>query len=259
MTIRLSANLGFLWADRPLLERVDAAAAAGFPAVEMHWPYDVPAAELRARVERHRLILLGLNTPLGNLPGDFGTGAVPGREAEFAAGFAQALAYAREAGAGAIHVMAGCVPKEERARGRLALIDNLRRIAPVAAAAGITILLEPINRHDKPDYFYDDVDDAAAIIAAVGHAAVSLMFDVYHVGMTGGDAVALFDRHLPLIGHVQVAAVPSRAEPDEGSSLDYAAMFRHIAHSGYRGWVGCEYRPRAGTDEGLGWRAMLGA
>jgi len=258
MTIRLSANLGFLWADRPLLERVDAAAAAGFPAVEVHWPYDVPVAELRARIERHGLILLGLNTPLGTLPGDFGIGAVPGREAEFAAGFAQALAYARDVGAGAIHVMAGCVPQAERARGRLTLIDNLRRIAPDAASAGVTILLEPINRHDKPDYLYDDVDDAAAIIAAVGHPSVMLMFDVYHVGMTGGDAIALFDRHLPLIGHVQVAAVPSRAEPDEGR-LDYAAMFRHIAQSGYSGWVGCEYRPRSGTDEGLGWRAMLRA
>jgi hydroxypyruvate isomerase len=143
MTIRLSANLGFLWADRPLLDRVDAAAAAGFTAVEVHWPYDVPAADLRARIDRHGLILLGLNTPLGNLPGDFGIGAAPGREAECAAGFAQALAYARAAGAGAIHVMAGCVPKEERARGRLTLIDNLSRIAPDAAAAGVTILRPP--------------------------------------------------------------------------------------------------------------------
>lgn len=250
--LRFSANLGFLWPELPLLDRIDAAARAGFRAIELHWPYDIPARTLRARAAQHGLAILGLNTPTGSKPGDFGLGAVPGREAEFRGGFGQAIAYATDAGIGAIHVMAGVPPEGQAALARQTFLDNLRAILPAAEKAGVTLLLEPINRKDRPGYFYDRIEDAAGIIAALGSPQVKVMFDCYHVGITEGDVIARLTRHLPIIGHVQIAAVPSRAEPDEGT-LDYAQVFDALDHIGYAGWIGAEYKPRAGTDAGLGW------
>jgi 2-dehydrotetronate isomerase len=250
---RLSANLGFLWPDRPLLARIDAAAKAGFAAIELHWPYDVPAAEVRAACDRHGLTLLGINTPVGSRPGDFGLAAVPGREAEFAEAFRKSLDYARACGAAAIHVMAGVVPADSRGEGRRTLVANLAESARAAEAASLGLLLEPINRRDRPDYFYAGVADAAAIMAEVNHPALSIMFDTYHVATFGADVVMELERHFPLIGHVQIAAVPDRTEPDHGD-VDHGAVFRALDHLGYAGWVGCEYRPRGDTDAGLGWR-----
>jgi hydroxypyruvate isomerase len=249
---RFSANLGFLWPDRPLLERVDAAAKAGFKAIELHWPYDVPAADLKARAEHHGLAILALNTPVGTYDGDFGLAAVPGREEEFRQGFGQALDYARAAGIPAIHVMAGIVPPARQAAAGATFLANLREVAPLAEQAGVTLLLEPINRKDRPGYFYDRIDEAARIIEAIGSPALRIMFDCYHVGITEGHVLARLEAVLPLIGHIQIAAVPSRAEPDEGD-LDYRAVFAAIDRLGYRGWVGAEYRPRGDTDAGLGW------
>lgn len=249
---RFSANLGFLWTDRPLLERIDAAARAGFRAVELHWPYEVPAKTLRARLVEQGLTLVALNTPVGSRPGDFGLGAVPGREAEFRGGCGQAIAYALDAGAGAIHVMAGLVTAENGAHARLTFLDNLRAILPAAEKAGLTLLLEPINRRDRPGYFYDRIAEAVAIVEALGSPAVKVMFDCYHVGITEGDVSGLLERHFGRIGHVQIAAVPSRAEPDEGT-LDYTSVFATLDRLGYAGWVGAEYKPRGDTDAGLGW------
>ncbi|MGL5447941.1 MAG: hydroxypyruvate isomerase family protein [Rhabdaerophilum sp.] len=249
---RFSANLGFLWPDRPLLKRIDSAARAGFKAVELHWPYDVPAREMRDRMARHDLTLLGINTPVGQHAGDFGLGAWPGREGEFLAGFAEALAYATEAGARAIHVMAGVIPSELAPEARATFLGNLRQILPLAKRSGITLLLEPINRRDKPGYFYDRIEEAAAIIRELGSPALKIMFDCYHVGITEGDVIRRMEEFWPLIGHIQIAAVPSRAEPDEGT-LDYAQVFAAIDRLHYAGWVGAEYKPRADTDVGLGW------
>lgn len=253
---RFSANLGFLWLDRPLLDRIDAAARAGFRAIELHWPYDVPPRILRERAARQGVTLVGLNTPLGTMPGDFGLGALPGRQAEFRSGFDQALVYAVEAGIGAIHVMAGVVPVERRAEARETFLANLRAILPAAEQAGITLLLEPINRKDRPGYFYDHIDEAISLISALDHPALKVMFDCYHVGTTEGDVLARLAAAMPHIGHIQIAAVPSRAEPDEGT-LDYAEIFVEIDRLGYRGWVGAEYKPRGATDGGLGWMASL--
>jgi 2-dehydrotetronate isomerase len=255
---RFSANLGFLWLDRPLLNRVDAAARAGFRAIELHWPFDVPPRNLRERAGEHSLQILALNTPLGTRPGDFGLGAVPGRELEFRSGFDQALAYATEAGIGAIHVMAGVVPEEDRAAARETFLANLRAILPSAGAAGVTLLLEPINRKDRPGYFYDRIDEAISLMGALDHPALTVMFDCYHVGTTEGDVIARLAAVMPRIGHIQIAAVPNRAEPDEGT-LDYRAVFAAIDRLGYRGWVGAEYKPRGETDAGLGWmKALIG-
>lgn len=248
---RFSANLGFLWQDRPLLERIDAAHAAGFRAVELHWPYDTPPELVRARCTTHGLTLLSINTPLGQTElGEFGLGALPGREAEFLEGFNVAHEWATAAGACAIHVMAGVVAPEMQATARKTLIANLRTAA--AMAPDMTLLLEGLNQHDKPGYFYSTLEAKAGVIAAVGAGNVRILFDAYHVGRSEGDVFGNLRHHLPLIGHVQIAAVPSRAEPDEGE-VDYARFFVDLDSLGYTGWVGCEYKPRNDTDSGLGW------
>lgn len=254
--IRLSANLGFMWPDRPLLERIAAAGQAGFKAVELHWPYDVPAEETAAACRAAGVRLLGLNTAVGNAAGgDFGLGALPGREADFAAAFAQSLDYLRMAGGTAIHAMAGVVPdNRETAR---TMIGNLKGASGKAAEAGVTILLEAINPRDKAGYFYHRVERVAEIIDAVGAGNVKLMYDAYHVGVGQGDVIRRLEKLLPLIGHIQIAAVPTRAEPDEGE-LYYPAVFDALESTGYDGWVGCEYRPRSDTDAGLSWRETFG-
>ncbi|WP_363316371.1 TIM barrel protein [Chelatococcus sp.] len=256
--LRYSANLGFLWPDRPLLERIDAAAGAGFKAIELHWPYDTPAAEVRARCERHGLKLLGINTVRGNLAaGENGLGALAGREAEFQAAVDQSIAYCLEAGGTAIHCMAGFVPAEAREAAARVFVKNLREASDKAAPHGLTLLLEALNPHDAPGYFYSTQAEAARIQEEAGRANIKLMFDVYHVGAAEGDVLRRLTRYLPAIGHVQIAAVPSRAEPDEGE-INYRAVLDHLAGIGYGGWVGLEYKPRAGTDEGMGWVKALG-
>ena len=253
---RFSANLGFLWPDRPLLERIDAAAAAGFKAIELHWPYATPAADVRARCEKHGLVLLGINTPIGDGDkGDFGLGAQAGREEEFRETFLQTVAYAREAGASSVHVMAGVVAEDRKAEARKVFVENLR--FATANAVGLTLLLEPINQRDKPGYFYSSIDEAADITAEVGAPNLKIMFDVYHVGVSEGDVTKRLERHLADIGHVQIAAVPSRAEPDEGE-IAYASIFATLDRIGWGGWTGCEYRPRGDTDAGLAWMRTPG-
>ncbi len=249
---RFSANLGFLYADRPLLDRIAAAARDGFTAVEMHWPYDVPAAEVRAALDRHNIPVLGINAPVGGQPGDFGLTAIKGREAEFRASFDQALAYAKAIGATAIHCVAGVVPPEARKAAEEVFVANVAGIADAAAAAGLTILLEPINRRNAPNFFLDGSDHTAALIARIGKANVKMMFDVYHVQISEGDIITRLGKHFGAIGHIQIAAVPSRAEPDEGE-IAYPAIYAEIDRLGYAGHVGAEYKPRGTTEEGLGW------
>ncbi len=255
--LRFSANLGFLWPDRPLLDRIDAAAAARFRAIELHWPYDVPAERVRGKCDEHGLVLLGINTVRGDVAaGENGLGALAGREDEFQAAVDQSLAFCRTAGGTAVHCMAGVVPPDGREAARAVFVKNLRAASAKAAQDGITLLLEPLNPHDAPNYFYSTVDEGAAIIAETGCANVQLMFDCYHVGRVGGDVIGTLERLLPIIGHVQIAAVPSRAEPD-GGELDYRAVFAALERLPYAGWIGCEYKPAGGTDEGLGWTRAL--
>lgn len=256
---RFSANLGFLWPDLPLVGRIAAAARAGFRAVELHSPYDEVTAEgVRAACAAARVELLGINTPIRNAAGPHvGLAAVPGRAEEFRASFAAALAYCGAAGGRAIHVMAGRVPPEDHAAGRQTLIANLRHAAAAAAPFGIMLLLEPLNPDDMPGYFYSRIEEAIEIIEALAAPEVRLMFDAYHVGRCQGDVIGRLERAAPHIGHIQIAAVPSRGEPDEGA-LDYRPVIEAIDAIGYAGWIGCEYRPRGSTDAGLGWVAKLG-
>ena len=252
---KFSANIGFLWPDRPLLARIDAAAAAGFKAIELHWPYSVPADAVREASERNGLKVLGVNTPIDDAKGEFGLGAVEGRQEDFRKGFAQAADYTRTIGAGSIHVMAGDVASERKTAAADLFTENLRWAS--AQAPDLTLLLEPINRRDRPGYFYSSIPEAAAMIARGGAPNLRIMFDFYHIGIGGFPVLQEFEAHLPLVGHVQIAAVPSRAEPDD-SELDYRAVFKALDRLGYPGWVGCEYRPRASTDEGLSWTTGLG-
>jgi hydroxypyruvate isomerase len=251
---RFSANLGFLFADRPYPDRVRAAARAGFPAVEMHWPYDVPAQDLAAVIAESGVAMLGLNTRPGNAgAGEFGLGAVPGREAEFQDDVDQCLVYAAAIGATSLHCMAGVLAAAREA-AEATFVENLRAAADKAARADITLLIEPINPRDRPDYALSRIDQAAAILERVGRSNVRIMFDCYHVQITEGDLSRKLSDYLPLIGHVQIAAVPSRAEPDEGE-VNYEAVLRHLDAIGYAGHVGAEYKPRGRTEDGLGWLA----
>ncbi|MGA9083046.1 MAG: TIM barrel protein [Pseudolabrys sp.] len=254
---RFAANLGYLFTERSLLERIDAAAAAGFKAIELQFPYDVPASAVKAAIERNRLTILGLNTPPGERDGEFGLAAVPGRDKDWQALFARALDYASAIGATAIHCLAGKVAPEQRPAADRVFADNLTRAADLAAAKKIILLIEPINGRDRPNYFLNHVEHAADIIGKVGKQNIRMQFDFYHVQIVGGDLIHRLEKFLPVIGHVQCAAVPSRHEPDEGE-INYPAIFEAVDKLGYRGWIGAEYRPRARTEDGLGWARKYG-
>jgi hydroxypyruvate isomerase len=253
---RFAANLGYLFTERPLIERFGAAAAAGFSAVEAQFPYDVPASAVRAELDRHKLTMLGLNTARGR-EGEFGLAAVPGRERDFDAHFRQALDYIVAAGGSAIHCLAGKVPPEQRPAAERTFIANLMRAADLAREKNITVLIEPINPRDRPNYFLNRAEHAADIIAKAGKPNIQIQFDFYHAQIVGGDLIRRFEQHLPLIAHVQVAAVPSRHEPDEGE-VNYPAIYEALDNFGYDGWIAAEYRPRTTTEAGLGWARAYG-
>ncbi|MBA1157432.1 hydroxypyruvate isomerase family protein [Microvirga mediterraneensis] len=252
---RFSANLGFLFTEVPEIDRIAAAAAAGFKAVEMHWPYQVPAADMRNALTRSQVTMLGLNTPVGHAAaGDFGLGALAGRESEFQQAVDQAVSYGHAIGATAVHCMSGIVAPDAVSTAERTFVANLMLAAEKAAQAGMTVLLEPINHRDKPGYFLHRVEQAASIIDQVGRRNVKIMFDCYHTQIMQGDLTRRLKDHLDLIGHVQIAAVPSRAEPDEGE-IDCRHIGRFLDSIGYGGWIGAEYKPRGRTEDGLGWLA----
>jgi hydroxypyruvate isomerase len=254
---RFAANLGYLFTDRALLARIDAAAACGFKAIELQFPYDVPAAQVKAAIAHNRLTILGVNTPPGEREGEFGLAAVPGREQDFQTLFARALDYAVAIGGSAIHCLAGKIKPEQRPAAERVFIDNLRRAADFAAAKNITLLIEPINARDRPHYFLNHVEHAADVIAKVGQANVKMQFDFYHAQIVGGDLIRRLEKFMPVIGHLQCAAVPSRHEPDEGE-INYPAVFEMVDRLGYLGWIGAEYRPRGCTEDGLAWARAYG-
>jgi len=248
-----SANLGFLWADLPLPDAIRAAKAAGFDAVECHWPYETDPAEVKAALEETGLPMLGLNTRRGDVAGgENGLSALPGREAEARAAIDEALAYAAAIGCGAVHVMAGFAEGPE---ARETFLSNLR-YASEAAPEGLTLLIEPLNRYDAPGYFLQTTDQALAILHDLGVLNVKLMFDCYHVQLMEGDLTHKLDALRPVIGHIQFAGVPARGRPDEGE-VNFAHVFRHIASLGYDRPLGAEYKPGLPTDDTLGWMQAL--
>jgi hydroxypyruvate isomerase len=211
---------------------------------------------VRAELERHSLIQLGVNTPFGR-EGEFGLTAVPGREREFELLFRQALDYTLAIGGRAVHCLAGKVPPEQRPAAERVFIANLARAADLARQHDVTLLIEPINPRDRPNYFLNRVEHAADVIARVGRANVKIQFDFYHVQIVGGDLIRRFETHAALVGHVQVAGVPGRHEPNDGE-INYPAIFATLDHLGYAGFVSCEYRPRGRTEDGLGWARPYG-
>lgn len=247
---KFSANLGFLWTELMLPDAIRAAHAAGFDAVECHWPYATPTDDVNAALAETGLKMLGLNTSRGDTSaGENGLSALPNRETDARAAIDEAIAYAAATGTENIHVMAGF------AGGPIAhdtFIGNLRYATAAAAPHDITILIEPLNRHDAPGYFLQTTDQAAAIMTAVAATNLKLMFDCYHVGRTEGDVTTRLRSLLPHIGHIQFAAVPTRGAPDHGE-LNYTYIFNEIAAIGYTAPLGAEYKPNGPTEETLGW------
>ncbi|MEM9012520.1 MAG: TIM barrel protein [Pseudomonadota bacterium] len=249
-----SANLGFLWRDLPLADAVAAAAEAGFAAVEAHWPYAEDPRALRAALQAAEMPLICINTRRGDVAaGDMGLSALPDRKSEAMEAVEEAIAFAATAGARHVHVMAG---RAEGRRAHQAFLGLLEQAANLGQRHGIGVLIEPLNAIDVPGYFLNTTDQAAALLAELGRDEVRLMFDCYHAQISEGDLTRRLECRLPLIGHVQIAAVPSRAEPDEGE-VAYGRLLRHLWRLGYQGYVGAEYRPRTHTAAGLGWLTEL--
>lgn len=251
--VRLAANLSFLFGDAPFLDRFARAAKAGFTGVEYLFPYGHDPAGLAARLRDNGLEQVLFNMPPGDwAAGDRGLAAVPGREAEFRASVGEALRHAEALGCRRVHVMAGVADGEE-ALGTY--LRNLEFAAGRFAAAGVTALIEPINRRDMPGYFLSDFGVALAVAGAI--EGVRLQFDLYHRQIIHGDVTVGLREAMPAIGHMQIAGVPDRHEPDTGE-LDVGHVLGTIRALGYDGWIGCEYRPKGVTEDGLGWIARNG-
>jgi hydroxypyruvate isomerase len=256
---KFAANLSMMYTEHEFLKRFAAAAADGFQAVEYLFPYPYAATELRRRLDDHALQQVLFNAPPGDWDaGERGLAAVPGREREYRDGIERALEYAAVLGSPRVHVMAGIVPAEEGSGDRdrrLAVYEaNLAWAASRAAAVGVDILIEPINGRDMPGYFLGRQDQAHAIVQRVGADNLKVQLDLYHCQISEGDLTMTMRRDLPTgrVGHLQVAGVPDRHEPDEGE-LNIQHLFATVDELGFDGWIGCEYRPRRGTSEGLGW------
>jgi 2-dehydrotetronate isomerase len=258
---RFAANLSFLFNEVPFLERFGEAAHAGFRAVEFAFAYEYRIQELVAEQRAHRLDVVLLNAPPGDWEqGDRGIASIPGREHEFAAGISNALQYAQALSCSRIHVMAGVVPADaddaERERRMRMYVRNLRAAAAEAQAQGVTILIEPINPRDMPGYLLTTQAQAHAVRSEVGARNVKVQMDFYHAQIVEGDLTEKLRHFLPYIGHVQIAGVPGRHEPD-GGEVNYGYIFKMLDELKYDGWVGCEYRPAQGTAAGLTWLYRL--
>ena len=256
---RFAANLSMLFTERPFLERFGAAAALGFRGVEYLFPYDFTAAELRERLDRHGLEQALFNLPPGDWDaGERGIAILPGREAEFRDGVHRALEYAAQLDCPKLHVMAGLLADgADRQLAEQTYVDNLAYAAEAASAAGRMVLIEPINPIDMPGYFLSHQQQAREILQRVGADNLRVQFDLYHCQRVEGELAANLERQWPQLGHVQIAGVPGRHEPDDGV-IDYPPLFERLDELGYDGWIGCEYRPRGETAAGMGWAADFG-
>ncbi|MFO1155062.1 MAG: 2-oxo-tetronate isomerase [Rhodospirillales bacterium] len=252
--LRFAANLTMMYNEHPFLDRFAAAAADGFKGVEFLFPYDYPAAEVRRRLDDHGLTQALFNAPPGNwAAGERGTASLPGREEEFRRSIATALDYVQVIGNPTLHVMAGLsVAGVERSRQRAVYINNLAYAADQAAGLGVTVVIEPINTRDIPGFFLNRQDDAQAICAELNKPNLKVQFDLYHCQIVEGDLAVRLRRDMPTVGHIQIAGVPERHEPDTGE-VNYTYLLGLIEELGYSGWIGCEYRPAGATSAGLGW------
>ncbi|WP_327672484.1 MULTISPECIES: 2-oxo-tetronate isomerase [unclassified Streptomyces] len=253
---RFAANLSMLYPEYDFLDRFAAASADGFEAVEYLFPYAYGAGEIRARLDEHGLRQVLFNAPPGDWDGgERGIAALPGREAEVREGIEKALHYAAALGSPRVHMMAGLVPEGvSRAECRDTYLTNLAYAAEQAAPAGVDILIEPINTRDMPGYFLNHQADAHAVVREIGASNLKVQLDLYHCQIVEGDLTATLRRDLPTgrVGHLQIAGVPDRHEPDAGE-LNIRHLMSCVDELEFDGWIGCEYIPKAGTSEGLGW------
>lgn len=250
----LAANLTMMYNERPFLDRFAAAAVDGFAGVEYLFPYEHTPEEIAQRLQAH-----GLTQVLFNLsPGDWaggerGMACHPGREEEFARTVEQALVYARATGCRRLHAMAGLLPDGVLPEdARRVYVHNLRLAAKQVGDEGITLLIEPINSRDMPGYFLNWQHQAHDIVAEVGADNLKVQMDFYHCQIMEGDLTRRLERHFAGVGHVQIAGVPDRHEPDHGE-VAFDHLFQRLDALGYEGWIGCEYRPAGETSAGLGW------
>lgn len=252
---RFAANLSMLFTEVPFLDRFERAARTGFEAVEFLFPYEFPAEKIRSRIDTHRLQIVLHNLPAGDwAAGERGIACHPDRIAEFRAGVAQAITYAKALGVPQLNCLAGKAPAAVAADVlRRTLVDNLRFAATALKAAGLRLLIESINPFDIPGFYLTRTDQALAILDEVDASNAFVQYDIYHAQRTEGEIAATLQKHLPRIGHVQLADNPGRNEPGTGE-INYRYLLAHLDRIGYDGWVGCEYRPARTTEIGLGWR-----
>lgn len=249
---RFAANLSLMFTEHAFLDRFDAARAAGFDAVEFLFPYEVEPSAITERLQRNHLTQVLFNLPPGDwAAGEKGFAALPDKFDELQRSLHTALPYVRATGVKRLHLLAGNADRRDAAAA-LAFRRSLAVAAHFFAPHGIDVLIEPLNRRDAPGYFLDDVDYAHALVREMAIANLKLQFDVYHCQILHGDVTSRLREMLPMIGHVQIASVPSRHEPD-GEELNYPFLFAELDRLGYAGFVGAEYRPRGNTEDGLGW------
>ncbi len=253
---RFAANLSFLFTEVEFLDRFAAAARAGFRGVEYMSPYEWPAEAIADRLRRHGLEQVLFNLPAGDwAKGERGIACHPDRVAEFQEGVGRAVAYAAARGCRRLNCLAGIAPPDVAPqRLRETLVSNLRFAAARLGEAGLRLLVEPINTRDMAGFYLGHTRQALEVIDAVGARNLDLQYDAYHMQVMEGDLAVTLERNLVRIGHVQIADNPGRHEPGTGE-IDYGFLLAHLDRIGYQGWVGCEYRPAAGTEAGLGWMA----
>jgi hydroxypyruvate isomerase len=251
---RFSANLSFLYTDLDFLDRFAAAARDGFKAVEYVEPYGFPAEAIARALDENGLTQALFNLPPGNwAAGERGIGCHRDRVAEFEEGIGKAIAYGQALRCSKINCLAGIAPAGTSAEDRNAvLVANLKFAAPRLADAGIKLLLEPINLRDIPGFHVSTTDHAEAILDAVGSDNLFIQYDLYHTQVMQGDLLPTYQRLQDRIGHIQIADNPGRNEPGTGE-INYPFVLSELDRLGYEGWVGCEYKPKAGTTAGLGW------
>lgn len=257
---KFCANLSLMFTEVPFLDRFEAAARAGFKGVEFMFPYEFSAADIKSRLEANGLTQVLFNMPPGDWAGgERGIAIFPERQEEFRDGVAKAVAYATTLGCAQVHALAGVVPPGiDPDDAERVYVDNLGYAAEALDTHGLTLLIEPINTRDIPGYFLRRTGQALRIIETVGAGNLFLQYDCYHMQIMEGDLCPSLQFLLPSIRHVQVADTPGRHEPGTGE-INYPFVFAHLDSIGYDGWIGCEYRPRAGTTEGLGWFAPFAA
>ena len=256
---RFAANLSMLFTEVPFLDRFARAAQAGFQAVEFLFPYAYEPAEIRQRLDQHGLTLVLHNLPAGDWEaGDRGIACDPARVAEFRAGVDTAIRYARALGVFQLNCLIGKVPPGvDDDTLRRTVVDNLRHAAAQLREAGLRLLIEPINPFDIPGFYLTRTDQALALLDEVGASNALVQYDIYHAQRVEGELAGTLQRHLSRIGHIQLADNPGRHEPGSGE-IHYGWLLPYIDRIGYAGWIGCEYKPAATTEAGLGWRRALG-